>query len=43
MRLNVNEGSLMSQISPEKALISWITGEDSSYLAEFLLAKDFAC
>jgi len=31
----------MSQIRPKKALISGITGQDGSYLAEFLLAKGY--
>jgi GDPmannose 4,6-dehydratase len=31
----------MSQIQPKKALISGITGQDGSYLAEFLLGKGY--
>lgn len=31
----------MSQVSAKRALICGITGQDGSYLAEFLLAKDY--
>ena len=31
----------MNQVLPKKALISGITGQDGSYLAEFLLAKGY--
>jgi GDPmannose 4,6-dehydratase len=33
--------TMLSRTTPRKALISGITGQDGSYLAEFLLAKGY--
>jgi GDPmannose 4,6-dehydratase len=33
--------SMVSRMTPRKLLISGITGQDGSYLAEFLLAKGY--